>query len=119
VSEEKRYDVFLSHNSDDKPLVEELALRLQDEAGLNPWLDAWHIPGGAQWEQEIDQALGSCRTCAVILGEHGWMSCLTSLRRPNGLTSAKDWTIRMRWRDWLLRFEEKCLIRRAGRAFHT
>lgn len=72
MSEEKRYDVFLSHNSDDKPLVEELALRLQDEAGLNPWLDAWHIPGGAQWEQEIDQALGSCRTCAVILGEHGW-----------------------------------------------
>lgn len=39
----ERYDVFLSHNSDDKPLVEELAQRLQDEAGLNPWLDAWNI----------------------------------------------------------------------------
>ncbi|MBC8448330.1 MAG: TIR domain-containing protein [Chloroflexi bacterium] len=72
MTEEKRYDVFLSHNSDDKPLVEELALRLQDEAGLNPWLDAWHIPGGAQWEIEIERALGSCQTCAVVLGEHGW-----------------------------------------------
>jgi len=72
MTEEKHYDVFFSHNSDDKPLVEELALRLQDEAGLNPWLDAWHIPGGARWEAEIEQALGSCKTCAVILGEHGW-----------------------------------------------
>ena len=68
----ERYDVFLSHNSDDKSLVEELALQLQDEAGLNPWLDAWHIPGGAQWESEIEQALSSCNTCAVVLGEHGW-----------------------------------------------
>jgi len=72
MTEEKGYDVFLSHNSDDKLLVEELALRLQDEAGLSPWLDAWHIPGGAQWEAEIERALGSCKTCAVILGEHGW-----------------------------------------------
>jgi hypothetical protein len=52
--------------------VEELALRLQDEAEINPWLDSWHIPGGAQWEQEIEQALDSCGTCAVVLGEHGW-----------------------------------------------
>jgi hypothetical protein len=37
---EKRYDMFLSHNSDDKPLLEELVLRLQDEAGLNSWLKA-------------------------------------------------------------------------------
>jgi len=67
-----KYDVFLSHNSGDKPEVEKLALGLQDETGLNPWLDAWHIPGGAKWEDEINQALSSCNTCAVILGEHGW-----------------------------------------------
>jgi len=34
MTEEKQYDIFLSHNSDDRPLVEELALCLQDEAGL-------------------------------------------------------------------------------------
>jgi WD40 repeat protein len=66
------YDVFLSHNSQDKPEVEQLALGLQDESGLNLWLDAWHIPGGVKWEDEINHALGSCNTCAVILGEHGW-----------------------------------------------
>ena len=48
VARKQQYDVFLSHNSDDKPLVEELALRLQDEAGPNPRLDAWHIPVGGQ-----------------------------------------------------------------------
>jgi WD40 repeat protein len=66
------YNVFLSHNSEDKSEVEKLALGLQDEAGLNPWLDAWHITGGVKWEDEINQALSSCSTCAVILGEHGW-----------------------------------------------
>jgi WD40 repeat protein len=66
------YDVFLSHNSEDKPEIEKLALGLQDEIGLNPWLDVWHIPGGVKWEEEIDQALSTCNTCAVILGEHGW-----------------------------------------------
>jgi hypothetical protein len=48
MTEETQYDVFLSHNSGDKSLVEELALRLQDEAGLDSVLDAWHIPFGGQ-----------------------------------------------------------------------
>lgn len=48
MTEEKRYDVFLSHNSDDKSLVKELALHLQDEAGLDSGLDAWHISFGGQ-----------------------------------------------------------------------
>ena len=66
------FDTFLSHNSNDKSAVEILALRLQDEGGLNPWLDAWHIPGGVQWEQEILTALKTCETCTVLLGAHGW-----------------------------------------------
>ena len=38
MTEETQYDVFLSHNSTDKPAVETLAHRLV-EAGLTPWLD--------------------------------------------------------------------------------
>jgi hypothetical protein len=34
MTEEIQYDVFLSHNSQDKPAVEMLARRLADEAGL-------------------------------------------------------------------------------------
>ena len=44
-----RYDVFLSHNAQDKPRVRRLAERLkaagvQMEAGLRLWLDEWVIP---------------------------------------------------------------------------
>jgi hypothetical protein len=35
------YDVFLSHNSREKPLVERLARRLRD-AGLEVWFDWGH-----------------------------------------------------------------------------
>ncbi len=41
------YDVLLSHNSADKPAVEELARRLV-KAGIQPWLNKWNlIPGEA------------------------------------------------------------------------
>jgi hypothetical protein len=40
------YDVFLSHNSADKPAVELVALRLRDEAGVRPFLDKWALVPG-------------------------------------------------------------------------
>ena len=33
------YDVFLSHNSIDKPVVEAIAERLEKQANLRPFLD--------------------------------------------------------------------------------
>jgi hypothetical protein len=41
MQRDKRYDVFLSHNSADKAAVEYLAQRLH-EASLEPFLDKWH-----------------------------------------------------------------------------
>jgi hypothetical protein len=35
-------DAFLSHNSADKPAVEEIALRPETE-GITCWLDKWHL----------------------------------------------------------------------------
>ncbi|KJU84572.1 hypothetical protein MBAV_003232 [Candidatus Magnetobacterium bavaricum] len=37
------YDVFLSHMSEDKPIVEEIGKRLEDEYHLRVWLDKWEI----------------------------------------------------------------------------
>ena len=34
------FDIFLSHNSADKPAVEVIAHKLKD-AGVEPWLDKW------------------------------------------------------------------------------
>jgi hypothetical protein len=64
------YDVFLSHNSADKPAVEELARRLAKE-GLQPWLDKWNLIPGEPWQAAIEDALRDCATCAVFIGPSG------------------------------------------------
>jgi formylglycine-generating enzyme required for sulfatase activity len=65
------YDVFLSHNGADKPHVEALAGRLEDEAGLKPFLDKWHLVPGEPWQEALEEALDQSRTCAVFLGPSG------------------------------------------------
>jgi WD40 repeat protein len=71
MTEETQYDVFLSHNSQDKPAVERLARRLTDEAGLRPFLDKWHLVPGEPWQEALEEALGQSRTCAVFIGPRG------------------------------------------------
>jgi len=65
-----KYDVFLNHNSQDKPAVEALARRLVKE-GIQPWLDTWNLIPGEPWQEAIEGALDSCATCAVCLGPSG------------------------------------------------
>jgi tetratricopeptide (TPR) repeat protein len=71
MSDTKNYDVFLSHNSQDKEAVEELALRLEDEAQLKPWLDKWNLVPGEAWQEALEAALNSSRTCAILIGPGG------------------------------------------------
>ncbi len=40
-----QFDVFLCHNSEDKPIVINIAEELQVE-NINPWLDIWHLRPG-------------------------------------------------------------------------
>lgn len=40
---EQSFDVFLAHNSIDKPQVRAIAVELK-RRGLNPWLDEEQIP---------------------------------------------------------------------------
>jgi hypothetical protein len=68
---QSHYDVFLSHQSGDKPQVEQLAVRLEDEGGLKPFLDKWHLVPGAPWQEELEAALDRSATCAVFLGASG------------------------------------------------
>ena len=61
------FDVFLSHNSRDKPLVERIAERLK-RARLEPWLDAWHLVPGMEWQRGLAEGLAASRSCAVFVG---------------------------------------------------
>jgi hypothetical protein len=63
-----KYDVFLSHNSADKPAVETLARRLV-EAGLTPWLDTWNLAPSEPWQETIEEALDAGQTVIVEKGQ--------------------------------------------------
>ena len=63
-----RYDVFLSHAGPDKPAVERLANKLC-EAGVEPFLDKWHLIPGEPWQEALEEALDKSRTCAVFIGK--------------------------------------------------
>ncbi len=64
------YDVFLSHATPDKPVVEELA-RILKKRGFEPWLDKWNLVPGEPWQEAIEKALEDCAVCAVCLGPSG------------------------------------------------
>jgi tetratricopeptide (TPR) repeat protein len=66
-----KFDVFLSHNSKDKPAVEQIARRLKSERDLKVWLDKWNLVPGEPWQEEIEEALDQCQTYAVFLGPSG------------------------------------------------
>jgi hypothetical protein len=65
------YDVFLSYSRADKAIVTEIARRLEDEAGVTPFLDQWHLVPGEPWQEALEQALGRSATCAIFLGASG------------------------------------------------
>lgn len=65
-----RYDVFLSHNSKDKPAVERIAEKLRQN-GLEPWLDAWYLPAGEGFQTGLELGLKTAQGCAYFVGGHG------------------------------------------------
>jgi hypothetical protein len=67
MRDDLKYDVFLSHNSADKPAVSQIALALQN-AGLRPFLDIWHLRRGASFQPGLSMALDESGCCAVFLG---------------------------------------------------
>ncbi|WP_017318120.1 GUN4 domain-containing protein [Mastigocladopsis repens] len=65
-----QFDVFLAHNSQDKPLVRAIANELK-RRGLNPWLDEEQIPPGRSFQDEIQQAIPLSKSAAIFLGLQG------------------------------------------------
>jgi len=64
------FDVFLSHNSQDKPMVRQLAIALQ-ERGLKVWLDEWELIPGRRWQEALEEIIQTTRTAAVLVGKDG------------------------------------------------
>ena len=61
------FDVFLCHNSEDKPAVREIAQRLV-KVGIKPWLDEEQIRPGTQWQTALGQQIKNIKSAAVFVG---------------------------------------------------
>lgn len=64
------FDVFLSHNSKDKPAVRQLVRELQDR-GLQVWLDEEHLVPGRPWQAALEKIIQTTRTAAILIGKDG------------------------------------------------
>ena len=67
---EFEFDVFLCHNSQDKPAVIEIANQLKAN-NINPWLDKWHLRPGSSWQDSLEHQIDQIRTAAVFVGNSG------------------------------------------------
>lgn len=65
------FDVFLCHNSQDKPEIRDMALQLQ-KRGLKPWLDEWELPPGQLWQELLEEQIEQIKSAAVFVGESGF-----------------------------------------------
>jgi TIR domain len=60
-------DIFLSYNSADHNVVENIARKLRDES-LEPFLDRWHLAPGMRWRPKLEETLSSCKAVAIFVG---------------------------------------------------
>jgi DNA polymerase III delta prime subunit len=64
------FDVFLCHNSKDKPAVREIAQMLVKK-GIKPWLDEDQIRPGSSWQTALGQQIESIESAAVFVSDEG------------------------------------------------
>lgn len=70
VSDAEPFDVFLCHNSKDKPEVRTLKARL-NESGVTTWFDEDQLLPGQVWQNVLESQIESIKSCAVIVGPNG------------------------------------------------
>ncbi|HEY0556983.1 MAG TPA: TIR domain-containing protein, partial [Thermoanaerobaculia bacterium] len=63
------FDVFLSHNSKNKPAVRQIAEELE-RRDLRVWLDEEELIPGRPWIPALEKIIGTVRTIAVLVGEN-------------------------------------------------
>ncbi|PSR18232.1 hypothetical protein C8255_08525 [filamentous cyanobacterium CCP3] len=67
---EQTFDVFLAHNSNDRPFVQEIYRKLQNR-GIKPWLDIVEIAPGDVFLTKIQEAIIQSKTAVICIGSTG------------------------------------------------
>jgi hypothetical protein len=65
-----KFDVFLCHNSADKPEVIKIANQLI-EREIKPWLDIWELRPGFSWQDILEEQIKDISAAAVFIGSNG------------------------------------------------
>ena len=68
--DQRRFDVFLSYNSQDRPAVRRVAAGLR-RRGLTTFFDDQSLSAGGAWPQELADGLAASSACAIFIGPHG------------------------------------------------
>ncbi|MEQ8462636.1 toll/interleukin-1 receptor domain-containing protein [Coleofasciculus sp. E1-EBD-02] len=74
LNKQPQFDVFMAHNSKDRPQVLEIAEQLK-QRGLKPWIDIEQIPPGQSFQKVIQQAIPNVKSAAIFLGLEGTGNC--------------------------------------------
>lgn len=100
---QRTYDVFLSHNSRDKPVVRQLKTRLEDKLGAGRvFFDEDSIQPGAVIPEGLDQALRNSSSSVVCFGPHGegpwheeeiWVSLMKSVELSHKTQGKEDFRL--------------------------
>jgi hypothetical protein len=67
---EPEFDVFLCHNSQEKPQIRDISNRLEGQ-GIRPWLDEEQIQPGCAWQDVLEATIPKIKTAAVFVGNSG------------------------------------------------
>ncbi len=66
----KPFDVFLCHNSLDKPAIRAIASQLKNQ-GISYWLDEEKLPAGTYWLDTQERDMEQIGVVAVFIGQNG------------------------------------------------
>lgn len=71
MADEQQFDVFLAHNSKDKPQVRAIAQELKQQ-GLKPWIDEDQIRPGDPIPTKVQEGISQSRNFAFFVGLEGF-----------------------------------------------
>src|SRR5262249_9407136 len=73
MADDFKYDVFLSHSSQDKAVVRAVAERLRAD-GLRVWFDDWEIRAGDHIQAKIEEGLEHSRVLVLCMSAQAFGS---------------------------------------------
>jgi hypothetical protein len=65
-----QFDVFLCHNTEDKPIIRQISDNLK-KRGIRPWLDEEQFQPGTIWQDTLEINIRDIKCAAVFIGPSG------------------------------------------------